>query len=221
MRYGKIDFDYALDLAGRAPENDGPIYMVNFMKYRDVAGYEGVKGAEKSAKPGISGVEADNLYNPSDVLSKIGAQPVFFGEVVAQGTEGEWDRMAIVKYASRVSFMEMQNRPDFKEKHVHKEAGMLYTIVMGTLPRGEHQAIDRSMYCTFELTAAPQQGEASNCQARLAVEGTIVGDGRKWDDLTMTWSDDIPVVAPREAGGEVMTVVTKIQTDRMGKSFLA
>ena len=40
MRYGKIDFDYALDLAGRAPENDGPIYMVNFMKYRDVAGYE-------------------------------------------------------------------------------------------------------------------------------------------------------------------------------------
>ena len=201
MRYGKIDFDYALDLAGRTPENDGPIYMVNFMKYRDVAGYDGVKGAEKSAKPGISGIEADNLYNPSDVLTKIGAQVVFVGEIVAQGTEGEWDRMAIVKYASRVSFMEMQNRPDFKEKHVHKEAGMLYTIVMGTLPRGEHQAIDRSMYCTFELTAAPQQGDASNHQARLAVEGTIVGDGRKWDDLTMTWSDDSPVVAPREAGG--------------------
>jgi hypothetical protein len=51
MRYGKIDFDYALDLAGRAPENDGPIYMVNFMKYRDVAGYDGIKGAEKAAKP--------------------------------------------------------------------------------------------------------------------------------------------------------------------------
>jgi hypothetical protein len=77
------------------------------------------------------------------------------------------------------------------------------------------------MYCTFELTAAPQQGEVSNLQARLAVEGTIVGDGRKWDDLKMTWSDDIPVVAPREAGGDVMTVVTKIQIDRMVKSFLA
>jgi hypothetical protein len=37
----------------------------------------------------------------------------------------------------------------------------------------------------------------------------------------MIWSDDIPVVAPREAGGEVMTVVTKIQIDRMGKSFIA
>jgi len=221
MRYGKIDFDYALDLAGRTPENDGPIYMVNFMKYREVAGYEGVKGAENSAKPGISGIEADNLYNPSDVLTKIGAQVVFMGEIVAQGTEGEWDRMAIVKYASRVSFMEMQNRPDFKEKHVHKEAGMLYTIVMGTLPRGDHQAIDRSMYCTFELTATPQEGDASSHRARLAVEGTIVGDGRHWNDLTMTWSDDIPVVAPREAGGDVMTVVTKIQVDRMGKSFIA
>jgi hypothetical protein len=221
MRYGKINFDYALDLAGRTPENDGPIYMVNFMKYRDVAGYEGVKGAENSVKPGISGIEADNLYNPSDVLSKIGAQVVFMGEIVAQGTEGEWDRMAIVKYASRVSFMEMQNRPDFKEKHVHKEAGMLYTIVMGTLPRGDHQAIDRSMYCTFELTATPQEGGATNHRARLSVEGTIVGDGRYWDDLTMTWSDEIPAVAPREAGGEVMTVVTKIQVDRMGKSFIA
>jgi hypothetical protein len=98
---------------------------------------------------------------------------------------------------------------------------MLYTIVMGTLPRGDHQAIDRSMYCTFELTAALQMGDASSHRARLAVEGTIVGDGRQWDDLTMTWSDEIPVVAPREAGGEVMTVVTKIQVDRMGKSFIA
>jgi hypothetical protein len=77
------------------------------------------------------------------------------------------------------------------------------------------------MYCTFELTASPQKGDASSHRARLSVEGTIVGDGRKWDDLTMTWSDDIPVVVPREAGGEVMTVVTKIQVDRMGKSFIA
>lgn len=221
MRYGKIDFDYALNLAGRAPEDDGPIYMVNFMKYREVAGYDGVKGAEKAAKPGISGMEADDLYNPTEVLTRIGAQPVFFGEVVAQGTEGEWDRMGIVRYASRVSFMEMQNRPDFKEKHVHKEAGMLYTIVMGTLPQGQHQAIDRSMYCTFELTAVPQEGLPSSRRARLAVEGTIVGDGRSWNDLTMTWSDDIPVVAPREAGSDTITVVAKIQIDRMGKSFLA
>ena len=217
MRYGTIDFDYANDLMTRTPDNDGPIYMVNFMKYRDVAGYEGVKGAEKSAKPGISGIEADNMYNPTDVLTRIGAETVFFGEIVAQGTDNEWDRMAIVKYASRVSFMEMQNRPDFKEKHVHKEAGMLYTIVMGTLPQGEHQLITRSTYCTFELTAVPQQGAPSDRSARLAVEGAIIGDGRTWKDLTMTWSDEIPAVPTRKSGGNSMTVVAKITVDRMNK----
>ena len=217
MRYGKIDFDYANDLMTRTPDNDGPIYMVNFMKYRDVAGYEGVKDADSSAPEGISGIEADNLYNPTDVLTRIGAHVAFMGDVVAQSSAEEWDRMGIVKYASRSSFMEMQNRPDFKEKHVHKEAGMLYTIVMGTLPQGEHEAITRSTYCTFELTAVPQVGVPSSTQVRLAVEGAIVGDGRLWKDLTMIWSDEIPAVPVRERGGDSMTVVVKITVDRMNK----
>lgn len=221
MRYGKIDFNYAADLSTRTPENDGPIYMVNFMKYREVAGYEGIEGGESAAKPGISGAEADNLYNPTDVLAKIGAQVVFWGDVVAQGTDGEWDRMGIVKYASRVSFMEMQNRKDFKEKHVHKEAGMLYTIVMGTLPHVDNGAISRANYCTFELTAVPQDGQPSDQRARMSVEGTIVGDGRLWNDLTMTWSDEVPAVTTREQGADTMTVVAKISIDRMGKSFAA
>ena len=217
MRYGKIDFDYANDLMTRTPDNDGPIYMVNFMKYRDVAGYDGVKGSDSSAPEGISGVEADNLYNPTDVLTRIGAHVAFMGDVVAQSSPEEWDRMAIVKYASRSSFMEMQNRPDFKEKHVHKEAGMLYTIVMGTLPQGEQETITRSTYCTFELTAVPQAGAPSSTQVRLAVEGAIVGDGRTWKDLTMIWSDEIPSVPVRERGGDSMTVVAKITVDRMNK----
>ena len=220
MRFGKIDFNYGLDLGSRTADNDGPIYMVNFMKYRSVAGYDEVENAEGAAKPGISGVEADDLYNPTEVLTRIGAQVVFHGDVVAQGTPGEWDRMGIVKYASRVSFIQMQERPDFKEKYVHKEAGMLYTIVMGTLPNAVHGAIDRSMYCTFELSAVPQSSKPSNIQACLDVEGTIVGDGRVWSALTMKWSDEVPVVASREAGTDTITVVAKIAIDRMGKALV-
>jgi len=100
---------------------------------------------------------------------------------------------------------------------VHKEAGMLYTIVMGTLPQGEQEAITRATYCTFELTAVPQTGAPSSTQVRLAVEGAIVGDGRTWKDLTMIWSDEIPVVPVRERGGNSMTVVAKITVDRMNK----
>lgn len=221
MRYGTIDFDYAADLSTREPDADGPVFMVNFMKYRESADYDGVKGAEGATPQGISGEQADDLYNPTEVLHKIGAEVMFFGNVVAQGSEGEWDRMGIVKYATRRSFIDMQNRRDFKEKHVHKEAGMLYTIVMGTTPLATHAPIERANYVVFELTAAPQSGGPDARTARLAVEGTIMGDGRKWGDLTMRWTDEIPVIPARDKGGDTITVVAKISIDRMGKGLTA
>lgn len=217
MRYGTIDFEYAADLSTREPDRDGPVFMVNFMKYRESADYDGVKGADGNAPAGISGEQADDLYNPTEVLHKIGAEVGFFGPVVAQGNEGEWDRMGIVRYASRRSFIEMQNRRDFKEKHVHKEAGMLYTIVMGTTPLAPHGAIERANFVEFVLTAGSQSGSPDSRTARLGVEGTIMGDGRRWGELTMRWVDEIPAVAPTERGGDVVRVVARISIDRMGK----
>ena len=219
MRYGTIDFEYAADLSTREPDADGPVFMVNFMKYRESADYDGVKGAEGATPARISGEQADDLYNPTEVLHKIGAEVMFFGNVVAQGAEGEWDRMGIVKYATRRSFIDMQNRRDFKEKHVHKEAGMLYTIVMGTTPAQTHVPIERANYVVFELTAAPQSGAPDARTARLAVEGTIMGDGRRWHDLTMRWADDVPEIPARGKGGDSIMVVAKISIDRMGKGL--
>jgi hypothetical protein len=219
MRYGTIDFKYAADLSTREPDADGPVFMVNFMKYRESADYDGVKGAEGATPAGISGEQADDLYNPTEVLHKIGAEVMFFGNVVAQGAEGEWDRMGIVKYATRRSFIDMQNRRDFKEKHVHKEAGMLYTIVMGTTPAQTHVPIERANYVVFELTAASQSGAPDARTARLAVEGTIMGDGRRWHDLTMRWTDDVPEIPARDKGGDSIMVVAKISIDRMGKGL--
>ena len=37
--YGTIDKEYAMSLATRQPEEDGPLYMVNLMKYHEVAQY--------------------------------------------------------------------------------------------------------------------------------------------------------------------------------------
>ena len=211
MKYGRVNFEYALDMGSRAPENDGPIYMLNWMKYHEVAKYDSGDG------PAISGKEADNRYAPFEVLEKIGAKPAFIGDVVAQSCAGEWDRMAIVCYATRKSFIDMQNRTDFKEKHVHKEAGMLYTICQGCLPSQAHPDIKRRRYVTFELTAGPQSGSVSADVARLDVEGTVLGDGRVWTDLTMTWSDAIPEVPTLERGSDRMVVVAEAQTDWMGR----
>ncbi len=130
--YGQVDRDYALRLATTSPEDDGPIWMVNLMHYRAVADYAGV-GVGAGV---VSGREADDRYAPLEVLADIGADPVFVADVDTQllGDTPQWDRVGVVKYPTRRSFIEMQSRPDFQAKHVHKQAGMASTIVAGCQP---------------------------------------------------------------------------------------
>jgi hypothetical protein len=118
-RYGTVDRQYATRLAMTAPEFDGPIWMINLMKYRGVAQY--ADGRDSS----ITGRQADDLYAPIDTLTEIGAKPVFVGDVDQQllGDAPIWDRVAVVKYPTRRSFIDMQSRPKFEESHKHKDAG--------------------------------------------------------------------------------------------------
>ena len=129
-RYGQVDMDYAARLATTPADDDGPVWMINLMHYRDRADYG------DGSTTGISGREADDRYAPFGPLAAIGAEIVFVADVDSQllGDAPKWDRVAIVKYPTRRSFIEMQRRPDFKEKHVHKDAGMASTIVMGGQP---------------------------------------------------------------------------------------
>lgn len=151
--YGRIDHDYGRRLATMDPNQDGPIHMVNLMQYRVVADY-GDSG-EGSADEGVSGREADDRYAPVAILAEIGAEVVFYGDVVTQHgeTSPRWDRVGVVRYPTRRSFIEMQTREDFRDKHRHKQAGMAATIVMGCLPDDE---------------------------GGFVVEGTIMGDGRSY-----------------------------------------
>ena len=128
-RYATLNTDYAAEMFSMSDEEDGPIWMVNLMKYHDVAQYADTSSQE------ISGREADNLYTPLEPLAAIGAEIVYVGDVETKllGDERDWDRIAVVKYPTRRSFIDMQQRRDFKEKHVHKEAGTVsYTHL--TLP---------------------------------------------------------------------------------------
>lgn len=130
MRYGQIDKDYAIRLATTPPDDDGPIWMVNLMRYRERADY--ADGRQTT----LTGREADDLYAPIGPLTAIGAEPVFVGDVDTQflNDTPKWDRVGIVKYPSRRAFIEMQQRPDFQALHEHKDAGMAETIVIGCLP---------------------------------------------------------------------------------------
>jgi len=186
-RYGTIDEDYAGRLA--TWENDGDIYMLNLMAYREEADYG--PGGER----GVSGREADDRYAPLDVLAELGANVCFFADVVA-ATE-PWDRVAVVRYPTRQSFIAMQSRPDFKDKHVHKEAGMDHTTIVATLPAGGSfpEAGDLLL---LEVWAGPTPPPIGDGGAEFVVEGTIIGDGRTWSGARYTRVDAVPELVGNE-----------------------
>lgn len=193
-RYGTIDIEYAGRLANCPPDEDGPVLMVNYMKYRERAEYR--NGSDE----GRTGKEADDAYAPTDVLADIGAVVAFFGDVVDDSTSTGWDRVGIVQYASRRSFIEMQSRQDFREKHRHKEAGMHHTIVFGVPPHlVTGGAPGRTSRVVFDLVRTDEADDAADdapaatptdAQVAGPVEGTIMGDGRLWTELRVTWLAD-------------------------------
>ena len=129
-RYGQIDTGYGRRLASTSPDEEGPVWMVNLMSYRSAADYADGRDSV------ISGREADDLYTPTAPLAAVGAEIVFAADVQDQllGDEPKWERVAVVKYPTRRSFIDMQQRDDFQRLHEHKDAGMARTIVMGTQP---------------------------------------------------------------------------------------
>jgi len=129
-RYGQIDTDYARTLATTAPHEDGPVWMINLMRYRDRAEYD------DGRTNALSGREANDAYADQIPLAAIGATPVFVADVEDQllGAEPKWDRVAVVRYPTRASFISMQQRDDFQRAHEHKDAAMAETIVVGGQP---------------------------------------------------------------------------------------
>lgn len=211
--YGHVDREYGRRLATTAPDADGPVLMVNLMRYRERAAYA-------DGDHGISGMEADDRYAPTEVLADIGAEIVLFGDVDTQllGNTPRWDRVGCVRYPSRRAFIEMQSREDFQAKHVHKAAGMAETIVMGCVPAeipakaGELALTDWTgvphpptqddgpVVIVHVIRFADGSARAAMADyhdaafavaaphgARIGgwydVEGTIIGDGRSWDQV--------------------------------------
>jgi hypothetical protein len=200
IRYGRLDEEFVARLSSVTEADDAPFLMLNLMKYRRWADYA-------DGRPRISGREADDLYAPLAVLADIGAEVVFFGDVVEQvrGDE-DWDRVAIVRYPTVQSFIDMQDRPDFIAQHVHKDAGMERTIialchpVAGELAPRSRILVD--LVADGELEPLPGQ-------LLLRVEGSPVGDGRCWRTLGLTGLGDDALTAEHLAGdGTQATSVT-------------
>ena len=210
--FGTPGRDYFRRILNLAPEDDGPVWMVNFMHYRAEAAYE-------DGSHGLTGRQADDLYMPTAVLQAIGAEVSFYGDVVAQldPNPPRWDRIGVVRYPTRRSFIEMQARSDFQQLVVHKHAGMESTIITGCRPFAMTESMrpDPSTWSSIEHSPTPEDGPVTVIHmmkfapggladgmakyqekagqlvqkygggpvAMFEVEGTIMGDGREWDQV--------------------------------------
>ena len=143
---------------------------------------------------------------------------MFLADVEAQlvGDDQVWDRIAIVRYPTRRSFLEMQDLPEYAALHEHKDAGMASTFVI-TCRRSDWPALptDAPPLDAVPHPSTPEDGPVvllhvlryhdgrrspdmelyQDAAGRIAlahgvrirawfdVEGTVVGDGRQWDEV--------------------------------------
>jgi len=105
------------------PGPEGPIYMVNLLKFRTRAEYP--DGRESD----LSGEEAYALYGEgvTRLLAEVGGAVVFDGRVerlMLGEVEELWDRVAIAMYPSRAAMLEMMSSSGMQEIAVHRAAGL-------------------------------------------------------------------------------------------------
>lgn len=215
VRYGRINKEMVGRWLQLPAEDDGPFWALNLMKYREVADYADGRSEERSGR------EADDEYTPRASLAAIGAEIVFAGEVerVLAGDGTAWDRVGIVRYPSRRKFFEMQQREEFKQSHVHKDAGMDFTIVMSCLPRLPFGgATDRHTLVELrvEAGAAADDGAAGV----FDVEGVIVGDQRAWGTASFRWLDGAPATEAPRTAADAYVLLLRPGIDRLSRSVL-
>jgi len=212
VRYGRPNRDLISRWARMESDEGGPFWALNLMKYRAVADYgDGAASAK-------SGREADDEYTPRGPLAAIGATIVFAADVerTLAGDETTWDRVGIVRYPTRKKFLEMQQREDFKRQHIHKDAGMEFTIVMSCLPRLPFAAPpERTPYVELRVSA---DDVADRDAGVLGVEGVIIGDERTWRTAAFRWLASPPDPSPPRATKSEYTLLLRPMVDQLARS---
>lgn len=105
------------------PGADGPIYMVNLLKFKAHAEYP--DGRESD----LTGEQAYAIYadGVARLLTEHGGAMTFAADVerlMLGEVEELWDKVAIAMYPSRAAMMEMMTSPGMQEIGVHRAAGL-------------------------------------------------------------------------------------------------
>jgi uncharacterized protein (DUF1330 family) len=103
-------------------DDDGPIVMLNLLRFRPQAG--GI-----DAEDAITGAEAYGRYGVAVQrhLERVGGRVVLVAapEQAVIAPEGEeWDLVILAEYPSRRAFLEMTTDPGYLEIHAHRAAAL-------------------------------------------------------------------------------------------------
>ena len=110
-------------VAGFASGEDVPFLAVNLIKFKEKAEY--ADGRETD----LTGREAYAIYSDEVLghLAKVGAKPIFGGEVnrlILGEVEELWDIVAVVRYPSRKAMFKMATSDEYIESEKHRTAGL-------------------------------------------------------------------------------------------------
>ena len=102
---------------------DGPIFMVNLLKFKDRAAYDDGRSYD------LSGRDACMIYGRAvtELLPKFGGRGIFAADFtfLALGQVEElWDEVAIAMYPDRASMVRMSLSEEWREIAVHRSAGL-------------------------------------------------------------------------------------------------
>ena len=119
---GKRQFRALVD----APRGEGPIFMINLLRFRQNALYP---ANHKQAGAGLSGRQAYGLYGAESeaVFTRVGGRQVWAGapRLVVTGPEDEtWDLAFIAEYPTVQAFLDMLADPIYREAVAHRTAGV-------------------------------------------------------------------------------------------------
>ena len=105
------------------PGPDGPIYMVNLLRFKDAAEYDDGRDTD------LTGREAYNLYGQavSQIIQDYDGEIMFVGDVTFLSlgqVEDLWDEVAIAKYPNRGALLAMSSSAEWQAAAVHRTAGL-------------------------------------------------------------------------------------------------
>ncbi|MEO0495618.1 MAG: hypothetical protein AAF081_19595 [Actinomycetota bacterium] len=115
-----------------AAPTDGPIYLVTVSTYRDVADYTDGRDSD------LTGREAAELHDPTELMTAVGARSVYEAEPHNQidGDDTVWESITIAEYPCPTAYLAVATHPDYQADVIHETAGVeeSITVVADLLP---------------------------------------------------------------------------------------